>query len=77
MEWFTEPVALHSLQLLSFLRQGRNILSIGMKTNEDMKGRNIADLNDFNIEGNKQMKEERKKKNTATLKKTYMMRMGK
>ena len=41
-----------------------------------MKGRNIADLNDFNIDVNKQMKEERKKKETATLKKIYMVRMG-
>ena len=77
MERSTEPVALHSLQLQGFLRQGRNILRIGKKTPETIIGQDIADLNDFNIDRNKQLKEERKKKETATIKKTYMIRMGK
>ena len=42
-----------------------------------MKSRDIADFKDFDIDGNNQLKQERKKKETATIKKLYMSRMGK
>ena len=81
MERSTGPVALHSLQLLGFLRQGRNIRRFGKKTDEDMKSRDIDELNDFDIDSqddeNKELKQERKKKEIATIKKVYMIRMGK
>ena len=77
MERSTVPVALHSLQLLGFLLQGRNILRFGEKTDEDMKRRVIIEVNDFDIDDNKLLKKERKRKEIATIKKTYMIRTGK
>ena len=77
----TQPVALHSLQLLGFLRQGRNILRFGEKTDEDIRSPDTDELIDVTIDlhddENKELKRERKNKGKAELKKTYMIRMGK
>ena len=78
---FTQPVALHSFDLLGVLRQSKNILKFGEKTDEDRRDGDTAELvdvdNGLQDDENKKMKQERKRNGEATIKKTYMIRMGK
>ena len=74
-------MALHSFDLLGLLRQSRNILQFGEKADEDRRDHDTAQLidvdNGLQDDENKKLKEERKRKGEATIKKTYMIRMGK
>ena len=78
---FTQPVALTSFDLLGVLRQSKNILKFGEKTDEDRRDGETDELidvdNGLQDDKNKKMKQERKRNGEATIKKTYMIRMGK